>query len=201
MIHEGWAYIGQTTYSVGTRWKEAGHGYQKSYVFRRAIEKYGWENFKHEILEDHIPIDKLDEREQYWIAHYHTYIGDPECKGYNMTKGGNVGRGRVCREETKQKTSKALLGHAVSENVAKRVSECTKGRKHTPETRAKISEANHHIDHHPQPIMCVETGKVYKSVNEAARDCAHSKHWVENRIDNPEHFKDDIHYVRVNKHD
>ena len=146
LIKEGWSYIGQTTYNVGSRWKENGHGYQKSFIFRRAIDKYGWDNFSHEIIENNVPIDKLDEREQYWIKFYHTYVGDPECKGYNMTIGGNVGRGRICREETKQKTSNALLGHSVSEHVAKRVSECSKGKSRPLEVRKKkrLNKANFH---------------------------------------------------------
>lgn len=201
LIKEGWSYIGQTTYNVGSRWKENGHGYQKSFIFRRAIDKYGWDNFSHEIIENNVPIDKLDEREQYWIKFYHTYVGDPECKGYNMTIGGNVGRGRICREETKQKTSNALLGHSVSEHVAKRVSECSKGKSRPLEVRKKIAEGNKGKDHSAQPIMCIETGVVYKSVNEAKTLLNKSRHWIENRIDNPEYFKNDIHFTKVNKHD
>ena len=201
LVHEGWSYIGQTMYTTGQRWKSDGSGYQKNYVFRRAIEKYGWDNFSHEIIEDNIPPEKLDEREKFWISFYHTYIGDPECKGYNMTEGGNVGRGRICREDTKQKTSETLKGHSVSDSVAKRVSECSKGRKHTPETIAKIAAANHGRDTSPQPIKCLETGIVYKSINEASKHFAKSKHWIENRIDNPDHFKNDIHFTKVNKPD
>lgn len=53
-----------------------------------AIKHYGEENFIVEIIEE---CDKelLNEREIYWIAYYHTYINDPQCQGYNMTKGGD----------------------------------------------------------------------------------------------------------------
>lgn len=200
-IHEGFSYIGQTIYKPTARWKAEGHGYEKSYVFRKAIEKYGWDNFDHEIIEDHIPIDKLDEREQYWIQYYHTYVGDPECKGYNMTLGGNVGRGRICREDTKEKTSNSLKGHAVSEHVSKRVSEASKGRKHTEETRAKIAAANVGRDRTSKPIMCVETGMIFPSINKASMYYKRNKHWIYNRLDNPEYFQEDLHFVKINTHD
>lgn len=161
LIHDGWSYIGQTTYDLNARWKN-GHGYDKCLVFNAAIKKYGWENFSHEIIEDNIPVEKLDEREAYWISYYHTYVGDPECKGYNMTMGGNVGRGRICSEETKRKTSESLLGHSVSDYVKQRLSEATTGRVVKEETRRKISEASKYIDKQPIPIMCVESGIIFK---------------------------------------
>lgn len=89
--HKGWSYIGQTSQiNPNNRWK-SGNGYNEDHntVFYRAIQKYGWENFIHEILEDNISsIELANEREKYWVAYYHTYIGDPECCGYNMTPGG-----------------------------------------------------------------------------------------------------------------
>lgn len=94
------AYIGQTYTSTKERWKN-GKGYAKSQkVFLNAINEFGWENFSHEILEDNIDSQELaDLREQYWISYYHTYIGDPLCKGYNMTPGGGtstIHRIKIC---------------------------------------------------------------------------------------------------------
>lgn len=68
LIHKGWSYIGQTIYDIDVRWKN-GHGYDKCLVFKAAIEKYGWDNFSHEIIEENIPVSQLDDREQYWIAY------------------------------------------------------------------------------------------------------------------------------------
>ena len=201
LVHEGWSYIGQTTYDVKQRWKQNGHGYEKSYVFRKAIEKYGWENFSHEIIEDNIPIDKLDEREKYWISYFHTYVGDENSKGYNMTKGGNVGRGRICREETKNKTSSSLKGHAVNENTINRLIESNTGRKHTDEAKKKIREANIGRDRTPKPIKCIETGMCFPSINQAAIYYNKNKHWIYNRIDNPNYFIEDVHFTRINEHD
>lgn len=89
--HKGWAYIGQSCKTnLNDRWK-AGSGYTTKHnlVFARAIKRHTWENFSHEILETGIATQEFaNEREKYWIAYYHTYIGDPECRGYNMTLGG-----------------------------------------------------------------------------------------------------------------
>jgi hypothetical protein len=89
--HKGWSYIGQTRTPTKVRWK-SGYGYtNKCQVFRSAIDKYGWDNFTHEVLEDGIlTLEEANEREKYWIAYYHTFIRDPECRGYNMTPGGGA---------------------------------------------------------------------------------------------------------------
>lgn len=89
--HKGWSYIGQTSMTdPNERWKN-GAGYRADHglVFYRAVQKNTWDAFTHEILEEGITSQEFaNEREKYWIAYYHTYIGDPECRGYNMTPGG-----------------------------------------------------------------------------------------------------------------
>ena len=89
---KGWSYIGQTCTSLEKRAKR-GYGYldnQKHAAFGKAILKYGWDNFEHEILEKDIDSKALaDERERFWIFYFKTYIGDPNCKGFNSTKGGD----------------------------------------------------------------------------------------------------------------
>lgn len=76
--HEGYSYIGQTVFDRETREGQNCKRYDKCIVFKRAIEKYGIENFEYTILESDVPEELLDERERYWIAYFHTYIGDSE---------------------------------------------------------------------------------------------------------------------------
>jgi hypothetical protein len=84
----GRVYIGQTCQTPERRWQN-GDGYQLQEVFYRAIQKYGWDSFTHEVIEDGIETaESADERERYYINLYHSCIHDPLCNGYNMTYGG-----------------------------------------------------------------------------------------------------------------
>lgn len=79
-------YIGQTTQSLNKRFN--GHCcYSKSdrsvnMYIKRAIRKYGRNNFSIELLEE-CSIEDLNTREQYWINRYDSYNN-----GYNLTLGG-----------------------------------------------------------------------------------------------------------------
>lgn len=78
-------YIGQTKQSLKKRWKY-GFGYKTQSYFYNAIKKYGWKNFKHEILEDNIKtLEEANEKEFFWINFYDST--NPK-KGYNVSKGG-----------------------------------------------------------------------------------------------------------------
>ncbi len=90
----GKVYIGQTKQSPKLRWKN-GAGYVrdgKNSVFAYAILKYKWHNFEHDIIERNISSQETaNEREQYWIKYYNSYIGFKNSNGYNMTLGGDSG--------------------------------------------------------------------------------------------------------------
>ena len=67
-----------------------GNGYKHNPYFYNAILKDGWVNgFKHEIVVSNIETQKeANDLEIYYIKKEHSYIGDPKCNGYNLTKGG-----------------------------------------------------------------------------------------------------------------
>lgn len=79
-------YIGQTVQSLNKRFN--GHCcYSKSdrtvnMHIKRAIHKYGKDKFHIKLIEE-CPLDKLNEREKYWINFYDSYN-----TGYNLTLGG-----------------------------------------------------------------------------------------------------------------
>lgn len=75
----GKKYIGQTVGSLRMRSKNNGDGYKNCSVFYSAIQKYGWNQFSVEILEE-VSKELLDEREYYWIDYYKTYTP----YGYNI---------------------------------------------------------------------------------------------------------------------
>lgn len=101
----GWSYIGQTSKkNPEDRWASNGTNYTRKNAngaytyFANEILSYGWENFKTEILESGIVTQaEADLKERYWIAYYHTYIKDPECRGFNLTPGGYGGGGILNR--------------------------------------------------------------------------------------------------------
>ena len=53
-------------------------------IIHKAMRKYGIDNFSFEVLEE-CDIERLDEREQYWIAYLDSMNRE---KGYNLVSGG-----------------------------------------------------------------------------------------------------------------
>lgn len=81
-------YIGITGQErIQDRWRSDGSGY-KTQVFGRAIQKYGWENFEHIILERELSEEEALEKEKYYIERHNTTNPD---YGYNISKGGDIG--------------------------------------------------------------------------------------------------------------
>ena len=80
----GKMYIGQTI-NLQKRWGQ--HLYRnKRKGINQAIKKYGMKNFDVIVVEENIKLDKVNEREKYWIKHFNTFKG----RGYNLNEGGEV---------------------------------------------------------------------------------------------------------------
>lgn len=140
------SYIGLTKQSLEKRWQN-GLGYTKTQpLFYRAIQKYGWESFTHEILEENIiSLSQANEREKYWIAYYHTWQGDTECWGYNLTPGGEGCPNHEVSKETRYKIGLANSGKIRSEAFKQNLRVKLKGagnpfygKVHSEETKALI---------------------------------------------------------------
>lgn len=73
----------------------------EKYPISSAIKKYGWENFKVDILEEfsELDIDHLLNREAYWIEYYNSTNNEI---GYNILKFGSDWTGYKHSEETKK---------------------------------------------------------------------------------------------------
>ena len=88
----GLVYIGQTVQSLKRRWKShKSHLQCQSHhneLLQRVYNKYGFDVFSIDILEL-CNIDKLDDRERYWIDYYDSTNRE---KGYNFESGGNDNR-------------------------------------------------------------------------------------------------------------
>lgn len=97
----GKIYIGFTSKDLETR-KAAHLRTQKQNLryFHKAMIKYGSENFSWDII--YQSKDKehcLKDMENYFINEYRSYVGFSDCKGYNLTLGGEGIIGAILSEE------------------------------------------------------------------------------------------------------
>lgn len=88
-------YIGLTQVGVQNRWKRhintAYSTTSKDYnePFKKAIRKYGKDNFSIEVIDTAETLEELKEKEKYWIKQYNSCIYDQSGWGYNATRGGD----------------------------------------------------------------------------------------------------------------
>lgn len=78
----GKKYVGQSS-NIVERWRNGGKNYFSSIKFFRAIQKYGWENFTHEILYENLNKEAANKIERDLIRKY-----DSINNGYNIQEGG-----------------------------------------------------------------------------------------------------------------
>ena len=92
-------YIGITSMNPLRRWAN-GHGYFKNIYFKRAILKYGWNNFKHIILEEGLTEEQAQQKEIETIKKYNS--NNPKY-GYNISSGGEGTNGVPISQEHREK--------------------------------------------------------------------------------------------------
>lgn len=215
-------YIGITKQKPERRWQN-GCGYASNIVFSRAIKKYGWDNIKHEVLQDGLTKEEAKQVERDLIA---THRSTDRRFGYNKTPGGDIpwcagkkmpqwvrdkAKGRwtgsknpnaravicletlkvyeteaeafaetgaskitdCCRRVPKHRTSSGYHWAYYDDNVSleeyqslleRYIAEESAPRKMSEENKRRLSESCQ------KSVRCTETGKVYKSLKEAAKD-------------------------------
>lgn len=104
------SYIGITSRKPEIRWGDNGRNYRpskgKHSCFYNAIEKYGWNNFDHEILERNLTYEQACDREKYYISFYNTKAPN----GYNLTDGGEGTCGYESSDDFKKRRSELTSG-------------------------------------------------------------------------------------------
>lgn len=83
---DGKIYIGRSVNIFRRKWEHLHNPSPYSY-FDQVLCKIGEENFDFEIVEE-CSIEKLEEREKYWIQYYDCCVKNNREKGYNLTYGG-----------------------------------------------------------------------------------------------------------------
>lgn len=118
---DGKVYIGATGKLPRVRWNY-GYGYRNS-AFFAPIQKYGWNNIRHEVIATGLTEDQAYALEEKLIVEHDS---TNPSKGYNKA----TGRGST--------------GVVISEDTRKRLIDSHKGKKcpHTPEWNQHISEGN-----------------------------------------------------------
>lgn len=172
----GKKYIGITGKPSKQRWKN-GKNYRNNIYMMRAINKYGWENVDHEIIESELSQHDAEAKERELIAFYQS--NTPE-HGYNITSGGEcIGKHSI---ETRNKLREIKRRLDNNEEYKKHISEAHKGitppNKGVPmseEQKRKISISKKGCEGHgKKKVLCVETGVIYDSLTSAAKE-THSR--------------------------
>ncbi len=184
-------YVGQTIQTVIQRWKHHKKRSAKSCFFlKRAINKYGEDNFIVETIDVALSKKELDEKEIYWIAFYKS---DDRKFGYNYNKGGTGNTGYRHTEESRKKMSIGVTknhptrGKRLPEQHRFNISKSNTGKKCTKETKEKISKTltgkyfqgpktekfiktlSKINEPRKKKVVCVETGVVYDSISNCAK--------------------------------
>lgn len=143
--YNGKVYIGITCQKPEKRWGRNGKKYFDCPLFYNAIQKYGWNNFKHEILFINLSKDDACKKEVELIK---LYKSNDRKYGYNITSGGE---NYIPTDEMKKKISNSKLGHVVSN-----------------ETRLKMREAKIGSKHpRARKIICINTSVIYDTAIQA----------------------------------
>lgn len=187
--------------------------YGSGLLIKRAIKKYGKENFNKEILEECSSKEELNEREKFWINELNS---NDILIGYNITTGGDGGltsSKEHLSEKIKDKWKDNSYVDKQMESRKKREYRQKGEYKHSDETKEKLR--NSHTgkvatEEHKENIRkanlekrvysiikCVETNQVFKSVNEAKRWLG--KGDIQSCIDGRQKTAGGYHWVRLSE--
>lgn len=167
---DGRVYIGQSCLKdLKARSGTNGRRYRRCVKFYNAIQKYGWDAFDHIVLFSNLTLEEANALEAALIIKY-----DSINNGFNIYDGG---RNHQYTLEQRKAMSERMKGdknpnygkprpEAVKRKIGQANAISQKGKKHTPETLEKMRKAHQKY----QPILCVETGKIYTCLSEASRD-------------------------------
>lgn len=150
------SYVGRTSkINPNHRWNN-GKGYAHCVKFNAAIQKYGWDNFIHEILEHVDTEEKAIERETFYKIKFDTINN-----GYN-----------IILDESKA----PMLGRKQSDYQKQMISESNKNRHWTDESKQKVSKNHANVRGENGPsakltnIIVIEIRTKYSTNNYTQRE-------------------------------
>ena len=153
----GKRYIGITNNKT-KRWYGKGKHYDGCPYFFAAIQKYGWDNFEHNVLIYDLTREEASRLEKHYIEIFKTC---DKAFGYNLAEGGvnaPTMLGKHHSEETRQKMREKALGRTIPDEQrqshSKWMSENFIGNRN-PKSRA---------------VRCINTGEVFETQRMAAQE-------------------------------
>lgn len=213
-------YVGMTSLKPNRRW-DNGRGYITQELMARAINKYGWENVEHIIIASGL---NKTEAEQMEISLIAELKANNPSYGYNIENGGNCPGSHS--EITRKKIGDAQRGE---KNHMYGKPSPMRGKKRTPEQiennrkahlgqpsiwkgkkahpnlvkAAKRPKSESHrmklSDAHSVPVLCVETGVIYKNGKEAAEAVGINRGGVNRAIKSENATAGGFHWRRLEK--
>lgn len=176
-------YVGITSQDPQKRWGYKGLGYKHCPKMWNAINKYGWENFDHEIFAANLTYEEAANMERILIKALQT---TNDAYGYNVDSGGfsckhalesiekirKANQNKTVSAETKRKIKAARAAQVLSEKHLNAFKYNFRGKHHSEATKKRLHDA-HKQD--CKAVMCVETGVVYASITEAHKQTGVAK--------------------------
>lgn len=141
-------YVGLTGRDLRVRYNH--------HVYRLKINR---NDYRIELVQDNLTILEAAKLEKMLIEQYNTLK-----EGWNVSPGSINGSSNFHSEEQKLKWRSERKGKPVSKEHAEKNRKARIGMKNSEHWHKRHSES------HCKPIMCVETGKVYNSAREAAKE-------------------------------
>lgn len=164
-------YIGITKNLPEERWVN-GNGYKRQ-AFYNAIQKYGWDNFDHVILFDNLTQSEACEKEKEMIFYYQS---NNKSFGYNVSPGGENGHNDLWNDpeyrivqtrERKDRWNDVQFREKHAQSMKVAMENDSYKQKQSIKTKERWDNGEF-SDIFCKPVMCLETGIIYKSVKEAS---------------------------------
>ncbi len=174
----GKIYIGITCRKPELRWGKQGSRYKDNQYFYSDIQKYGWDNFDHEIIASNLTKQEAENFERLLISSFETYQSN---KGYNLDMGGtSSGRASL---QTREKQRIAHLGKKIPVEQKEKIGQKSKEmweregfKESQSETmkkfwadeqfRANMKEARKNCRHDTRNVGVIYQGKTFRNVKD-----------------------------------
>lgn len=161
-------YVGITCNIPSKRWGTNGNRYSECPHFWHAIQKYGWDQFDHQILFTDLTEREAKEKEIELISEWN--LTDPDY-GYNIRPGGDGFDSETSKQLWADDEYKSYAASRMKEawkdpDKRKRRSDAAKNRWANDAFRESMSISINEAC--AKKVKCIETDEVFPSIKEAA---------------------------------